>query len=156
MKRIPIILIAAALLLFSLGGCSQGLPRYNSLSAHGGTVTIDAAKVGQQAVFYNYDADGVTVQLIALRGADGTLHTAFNTCQNCSPSPKAYYQQEGDKLICQNCGFDFSPEEVGAVAGGCNPWPIQSLQLDGDVLTVAQEELAAMKAPFARWGGPVR
>lgn len=156
MKRFFVLLTAAALLLFSLGGCAQGLQKYNRLTPTDGVVTIDAAQVGRQAVFFNYDADGVTVQLLALRGEDGTLHTAFNTCQNCSPSPKAYYQQEGDVLICQNCGFDFSPEEVGVTAGGCNPWPIQSLEQNGDVLTMAVEELDAMKAAFARWGGPVR
>lgn len=101
MKRIFVLLTAAVLLLVSLGGCAQGLQKYNRLTPTDGVVTIDAAQVGRQALFFNYDADGVT-------------------------------------------------------AGGCNPWPIQSLEQNGDVLTMAVEELDAMKAAFARWGGPVR
>ena len=28
---------------------------------------------------------------------------AFNTCQVCNPSPKAYFVQNGKNFICQNC-----------------------------------------------------
>ena len=35
-----------------------------------------------------------------------------------------YYKQEGDNLVCQNCGNSFTMNQIGESAGGCNPWPI--------------------------------
>ena len=121
-----------------------------------GTVVIPTAGITGSARFYNYDADGVTVQLVALRDAQDGVHIAFNTCQNCTPSPKAFYTQEGDVLKCENCGFTFAAEEVGIVHGGCNPWPIDGVEITADTVVIPAAALDAMKASFARWGGPVK
>ena len=47
-------------------------------------------KVAHDVLGSHYKIDGTTVQVLALRDAVGTVHAAFNTCQSCSPSPKAY------------------------------------------------------------------
>ena len=91
-----------------------------------------------------------------LRDAQDGVHIAFNTCQNCTPSPKAFYTQEGDVLKCENCGFTFAAEEVGIVHGGCNPWPIDGVEITADTVMIPAAALDAMKASFARWGGPVK
>lgn len=36
-----------------------------------------------------------------------TIRTAFNTCQVCYSSGRGYYVQEGNVLVCQNCGNRF-------------------------------------------------
>lgn len=165
--RIALALIAACI-VFS--ACSNGnqpagenadaetnYVKYTELRAdENGTVTIPAEGVSQTARFFNYDADGVTVQLVALRDKAGGVHIAFNTCQNCSPSPKAYYQQSGDVLKCTNCGFTFEPEKVGIAAGGCNPWPIDGVSIGDDEITVPTAALAAMRSTFASWAGPTK
>ncbi len=120
------------------------------------TVTIPTEGIPETATFFNYDVDGVTVQLVALRDQNNGVHIAFNTCQSCSPSPKAYYQQSGDVLQCTNCGFTFTPEEVGIKAGGCNPWPIDGVSTDDDEITIPVSSLEAMKSTFANWAGPVK
>lgn len=38
--------------------------------------------------------------------------------------PYAYFEQEGDLFICQNCKNRFSSSDVGIVSGGCNLVPI--------------------------------
>ena len=76
------------------------------------------------------------MEVIAVKDSDGTIRTAFNTCQICYDSGKGYYKQEGNKLVCQNCGNSFTMDQVGIISGGCNPWPI----LDED-RTVSDEEI---------------
>lgn len=120
-----------------------------------GVVAISKSTISAETSYYNFDADGTTVQLIALAGADGTPHIAFNTCQSCNPSPQAYYVQEKDALICQNCGFDFAPEDVGVAAGGCNPMQIEALTEDDEYYYVPAEYLTAYAENFASWEGSV-
>ena len=106
--------------------------------------------------YYNYVVDVVTVQVLAIAGADGTPHLAFNTCQSCNPSPQAYYQQEGDGLTCGNCGFQFTPDQVGVVAGGCNPMPVAELTEDEETYYIPAQYLADQASVFASWEGPVK
>ena len=120
-----------------------------------GNVTILAEEVTQNARFYNYDAEGVMVQLVTLRDKAGEMHIAFNTCQSCSPSPKAYYSQDGEVLMCNNCGFTFEPEQVGITHGGCNPWPVEGVSVGTDEITVPADSLDDMRDVFSTWNGPV-
>ena len=61
---------------------------------------------------------------------------AFNTCQVCYDSGRGYYVQEGDVLVCQNCGNRFSAEQVELIKGGCNPVPIDSENKTDDGTTI--------------------
>lgn len=136
---------------------NENYAKYTQLQPdENGTVTILTGGIEETAKFFNYDADGVTVQLVALRDKNDGVHIAFNTCQSCSPSPKAYYQQEGGVLKCTNCGFTFEPEQVGITAGGCNPWPIDGVSVEDDKITVPVSSLDAMRATFASWAGPTK
>ena len=130
-------------------------PKFTAVTAdENGNITIPTADISATARFFNYDADGVTVQLVALRDADNKVHAAFNTCQSCSPSPNAFYQQNGNVLQCTNCGFTFAPEEVGITKGGCNPWPIEGAVIGENEITVPAAAVAAMRDTFVSWGGP--
>ena len=158
-KRICTVLLA--LLCALLSACSGGAKvtgaeaaTFSELNADGETVTIPTDGIAQTARFFNYDADGVTVQLVALRDGGGKVHAAFNTCQSCSPSPKAYYRQTGDVLECANCGFTFAPEEVGITHGVCNPWPVAGIVIGDDEITVPTASLDEMRPAFLSWAGP--
>lgn len=102
-----------------------------AVTAAGSDVEIAAEELSGTASFYDYDAGGVTVQLFALKDADGTIRLALNTCQVCNGSPYAYFVQEDDSFICQNCRNRFALSRIGVEAGGCNPVPITD-----DVYTV--------------------
>lgn len=119
-------------------------------------MTIPTEEITKTARYFNYDADGVTVQLVTLRDKNNGVHIAFNTCQNCSPSPKAYYQQSGDVLKCTNCGFTFEPEQVGITAGGCNPWPIDGVSIGENEIKIPASSLETMRSTFASWAGPTK
>lgn len=137
------------------GGSNKSTDTYVSVAADSNeTIIIPVNGVTSSATFYNYDANGVTVQLVAIRDLAGKAHISFNTCQSCSPSPKAYYRQQGNTLQCANCGFTFEPEEVGLASGGCNPWPIDGVAIDGETITVPVSSVEAMRPKFNGWKGP--
>ena len=124
-----------------------------SLSDDGSAVVIDSAALGAEASFYDYDAEGTTVELFAVRASDGSVRLALNTCQVCNGSPYAYFVQEGDYFICQNCRNRFASAQVGLVSGGCNPVPITEADYDlqdGTIL-VSAEFLEANAARFTNW-----
>lgn len=115
-----------------------------------GYLAIPIADLSQTASFYKADLDGTEVELVALKDSKGNLRTAFNACQVCYSSGRGYYVQDGDYLVCQNCGNSFTIDQVGIASGGCNPWPIldfdrtvtnDEIQISYDVLKATADEL---------------
>lgn len=109
----------------------------------------------ENAAFYPVNVDGTEMEVIALKDADGTIRTAFNTCQICYDSGNGYYKQEGDKLVCQNCGNSFTMDQVGETAGGCNPWPIleSDRTLEGSEIHISYDFLKNSSEIFENWKG---
>ena len=118
-----------------------------------GAISVNVADLTEAPTFVNYDANGTTVQLIAGIASDGTARIALNTCQVCNPSPKAYFAQNGSKLVCQNCGNKFTMDDVGDAASGCNPTQVEFTESNG-VITVPTSALDAEAKAFAKWQGP--
>ena len=116
----------------------------------GGYLAIPIADLSQTASFYKADLDGTEIELVALKDSKGNLRTAFNAYQVCYSSGKGYYVQDGNYLVCQNCGNSFTIDQVGIASGGCNPWPIldsdrtvtdDEIQISYDVLKATADEL---------------
>lgn len=89
-----------------------------------GDVVIEVSEISDQASFYEYEYEGETIGLFAVKASDGTIRTALNTCQVCNGSPYAFFEQKNNQVQCQNCGNLFSLDMVGQERGGCNPIPI--------------------------------
>jgi uncharacterized membrane protein len=100
---------------------SEGTP---AILNNDGDVVIEVASITEKATFINYDANGTTIGLFAVKANDGTIRTALNTCQVCNGSPKAYFIQKDDVFECQNCGNLFELDQIEQERGGCNPVPI--------------------------------
>lgn len=149
--------------LTSCGGSSETdtSSSTESANAHGMPVTvssgesleISAADITGQASFYPVETDGVQMEVLAVRDSEGRIRTAFNTCQVCFGSDKAYYEQSGSSLICQNCGNQFSMDQVGIESGGCNPWPIleDDITITDDTVSISYDYLAASGKKFSEW-----
>jgi uncharacterized membrane protein len=90
---------------------------------------------------------------LAVKASDGSIRTAFNTCRVCYDSGRGYYEQEGNALVCQNCGNRFSPDQVEVAANGCNPVPIfpENKTVDDTSITISGEFLNEAKVIFANW-----
>lgn len=128
-------------------------PQEGTSAVSGGDIVIQSADIASDASFFDYDANGITVQVFAVQASDGTVRLALNTCQVCNGSPYAYFQQDGDWFICQNCGNRFASDEIGIVSGGCRPVPITEDiygEQDG-VITVPASFLKEKAALFKNW-----
>ena len=118
-----------------------------------GGIIIEKSNITEDALFVTYDADGMTMGLLAVRASDGTIRTAWNTCQVCNGSPAAYFVQEGDALVCRNCGNKFTMDQVGRTSAGCDPVPISGnarIETDGQIL-IPKETIEENKGLFTNW-----
>ncbi len=64
-----------------------------------------------------------TIKYFILKSSDGVIRAAFDACDVCWPAGKGYYQ-EGDHMVCRNCGRRFASVRINEVKGGCNPAPL--------------------------------
>jgi uncharacterized membrane protein len=114
---------------------------------------IPKSEISQTAKFYPYKVGKTAMEVIALKASDGTIRTALNTCQVCNGSPKAYYEQQGDVLVCQNCGNQFKADMVEKERGGCNPVPImkENKTEDENNITISKAFLEANIDLFKVW-----
>ena len=116
-------------------------------------IVISVKDISETATFYPAEIDGTKLEVIAVKAPDGTVRTAFNTCQVCYSSGKGYYEQEGENLVCQNCGNRFGMGEVEVTKGGCNPVPItpEYKTVNDDTITISKDLLAQATEIFANW-----
>ena len=92
-----------------------------------------------QARWYTYQADGVDIQFFVLKSSDGVIRAAFNACDVCFLDKKGY-RQEGDEMVCNNCGQRFPSVLVNEVRGGCNPSPL-TRTVEGDEVVILVEDI---------------
>ena len=109
--------------------------------------------LSENVEFYPVDVDGTEMEVIAVKDSTGTIRTAFNTCQICYDSGKGYYKQEGDKLVCQNCGNSFTMDQVGEISRGCDPWPIldENKTVTDEEIEISYDFLKDSADIFANW-----
>ena len=119
----------------------------------GDSLTIKTDDLSEDAAFYPIEVDGTEMEVIAVKDEDGNIRAAFNTCQICYDSGNGYYKQEGDKLVCQNCGNSFTMDQVGETAGGCNPYPIldDDKTVTEDEIEISYDFLKESSDIFANW-----
>lgn len=116
-------------------------------------IEINKSEILSKVKFYPYESNGIKMEVLALKSSDGTIRTALNTCQVCYSSGKGYYVQDGNELVCQNCGNRFSADMIGKIKGGCNPVPILDTSKidDGAKITIDKNYLDKNKAYFSNW-----
>lgn len=116
-------------------------------------IVIPVNEVTEKARFYPADINGTKLEVIAVKAPDGTIRTAFNTCQVCYSSGKGYYKQQGNKLVCQNCGNTFGMGDVEVTKGGCNPVPITDdyKTVNKKNITISKDILLQATTIFANW-----
>ncbi len=119
----------------------------------GSNVVIEKALIGKDAEYFPYKSGDIDMELLAFKASDGSIRTAFNTCQVCFDSGYGYYVQEGDVLVCQNCGNRFPADRVGIETGGCNPIPIMPDDRieDETTITIATSTIDPYSVFFERW-----
>lgn len=133
---VAVILLAVAVIT-TLGKNSGSNNTASSVS----DIVINKSEITNTVKFFPVKVGKINMEIMAVKASDGTIRTAFNTCQVCNGSPRAYYKQDGDNVICQNCGNVFSMDMIEMQRGGCNPVPIMKDDKvdDGDTITISKE-----------------
>ena len=116
-------------------------------------LVVQIADVTENALFYPVDIDGVRMEVLAVKAPDGTIRTAFNTCQVCYRSGRGYFVQTGTLLVCQNCGNRYRMSQIERQAGGCNPVPIlpANKKVSDGTITISKEFFKQYREIFASW-----
>lgn len=153
-----IVIGIAAFTFFNPGNDKENLadqskPTAISATDENGDMVIPKADVTETATFYSYDELDTYMEILAVKASDGTIRTAFNTCQVCYASGRGYYIQEGDELVCQNCGNRFKMDDVEVAKGGCNPVPIfKEMKTETDTaITIPKDLFVEAESIFANW-----
>lgn len=135
--------------IFIKAGFSTG----NTTETASGDITILKSDVSEIAKFYPYKTGKTNLEVLAVKASDGTIRTAFNTCQICYSSGRGYYKQQGGELVCQNCGNRFKLDQVEKIKGGCNPVPImkENKVEDDTSIVIPGSFLKQAKDLFANW-----
>lgn len=148
-NRIPLIVVCCVVLLLSGGALA-----FYSLSGKGETavaassaISTDAAMVSHpvslfedgQARHFEYRDNDISIRYFILKSSDGIIRAAFDACDVCWPAGKGYYQ-DGDTMVCRNCGRRFASVLVNEVQGGCNPAPLKR-SVDGDKLVLRIDDI---------------
>lgn len=148
-----ILLVVVFIIIVLPEEISKDESRNSSKAQTEGDIVIVKEDITEKASFYPYEIDGVNLEVMAVKAEDGTVRTAFNTCQICYSSGRGYYKQQGDYIVCQNCGNSYTPEDVEVITGGCNPVPItkEDKTESDDTITINRELLEEYQAIFANW-----
>lgn len=96
-----------------------------------------------KARFYRYQSKQGPINFFVVKSSDGIIRSAFDTCDVCYKALKGY-TQEGNQMVCNNCGQKFRTDRVNDVKGGCNPAPLNRQKVGNEiVIHVADLETGA-------------
>jgi uncharacterized membrane protein len=113
---------------------------YVPVTAENGEVRVPLSSLqGDKASYYVYAGGGREIRFFLLKTADGSVRAALDACTSCYHA-KLGYRQEGDAMVCNNCGMGFRSTDVGIVTGGCSPIPVEK-RMDGRLLVLKVKEL---------------
>lgn len=128
-------LLAVLAVMFVLTACSE------SSSIQGDTFVVPTAEVSDgKAHYYQVEAGGKDILFFVLQSPDGVLRAAFDACDVCYEAKKGY-SQEGEFMVCNNCGRRFHASRINEVKGGCNPAPLNRV-VEGENLIITMADIA--------------
>jgi len=143
-KRIKQMVVAGILMVVMLataiGAGAFSLGKYEKVKVQNGTITLPVAKLADgKARFYKFEDGGKEIAFFAVKASDGSYKTAFDACDSCFRSKKGY-EQQGDKMNCNNCNQKFAVNRLGPNAsGGCNPGYLPHQENGGSISIKASD-----------------
>jgi len=104
-----------------------------------GLLSIPLSDVTYRAKWYKDDRD---TRFFLVKAGDGTVRTALDACDVCYQQKKGY-RQEGNYMICNNCGNRYPISGLGTenkTPGGCWPSYLPNT-IEGDNVIVKRSDL---------------
>ncbi len=112
------------------------------LTAQNDEVEIPTSQLANATLrFYSATVNNTTVRFMVVHKPDGSYVTALDACEICGAKG---YKQEGQNVVCRNCGAVIYIPSIGQ-KGGCNPIPVKSRVEGGEVIVNLQDLLASVK-----------
>jgi len=106
-------------------------PDATHLTSQNGQVHIPLFEIAEGSLhFFTADVDNSSIRFLVVHKNNGQFGVALDACQICGASG---YHQEGDVLICRNCGAAIYIPSIG-MSGGCNPIAVKSHMEGGDIV----------------------
>ena len=93
------------------------------------------------AHYYTYMHGDQPIEFFVLQSGDGVVRAAFNACDSCYRDLRGY-SQDGQIMVCNNCGQQFPAEKINIVRGGCNPGPLERVVEDTELVINAEDVIA--------------
>ena len=150
--RLPLLvtILACALIVILAGvfffrGSGKETP---SVVASGETVTYPVASFedGKARHYQLKTGGGTPINFFILKSSDSIIRAAFDACDVCWKAGLGYYQ-DGDQMVCRNCGQRFASVKVNEVRGGCNPAPLDR-EVVGDQVVIKVKDILDGKRFF--------
>ena len=136
------VLAVAGAVFFSFSSKEEKPQSYNlQTSAATQVVThpVDLFADGTARHFHFDAGKGIQIKYFVIKSSDEVIRAAFDACDVCWPSGKGYYQ-DGDFMVCRNCGRRFVSIKVNEVKGGCNPAPLNR-RVEGNNLIIEVNDI---------------
>jgi len=111
------------------------------------TIPLKALDSGN-ALFLSTESEGRRLYYFALKSSDGKYRAALDACDVCFRMNRGY-RQEGDQVVCNNCGMKFPCDRIGEAKGGCNPHPLP-FRIEGVHMVIRKADIASGKEYFPR------
>jgi len=118
----------------------------SSPAAESTDIRIPLTDLSSKAKFFDYKLADKPMRFFVLKSSDGVYRAALDACDTCYHAKKGYHQ-EGDDMICNNCGLHFHSAKINEVHGGCNPVGLPRA-VDGDQLVIKVSDLESRKQYF--------
>jgi uncharacterized membrane protein len=135
--------ITILLIVFLVGSNANALfgGKFKTMKPEDGNVIIPINKVndGKAHYFKTKSNDGTIVDYFLVQSEDGVIRAAIDSCDVCYRSGKGYVQ-EGNVMVCTNCGRRFATDRINEVKGGCNPAPLKRV-VDGENLVISMKDI---------------
>lgn len=101
------------------------------LTAQNGQVRIPLTELTDSSLhFYAADVNDTVFRFLVIHRGNGDYATALDACQICG---RQGYRQEGQNVVCRNCGAAIYIPSIGE-SGGCNPISVKSRVEAGEVI----------------------
>jgi high-affinity iron transporter len=101
------------------------------LVAQNGEVRIPLSQLMDSSLhYYTAEVNQADIRFLAIHKSSGDYATALDACQICGA---VGYRQEGQNVICRNCGAAIYIPSIGQ-SGGCNPIAVKSRVEKGEVV----------------------
>lgn len=129
-KKSVYFLISVFFLVFCLTSFASGgiFGPHKKIKAVNGEIVVPLNSINDgKAHYFIYKDKGAEVKFFIVKSADGVIRAAFDACDVCFHSKKGY-SQNGDFMICNNCGRRFHSNRINVVEGGCNPAPLHRIE----------------------------